>query len=340
MGVVYFNDIPSTDFGIEISSLPNFNAPTRVYDISHIPGRNGDFVLDGGSFNNLDVEYGFSLIPPYNWYRKDIRYHSGDIVKRDVGYFKCLASESSLYWVDSEWLYISDMDIMNSCYREMSKWLLLNPGYHKLTDSYDPDHFRYAVYNQQFHLDNFLNLAMAGTLTFNCQPERYLVSGDSPIEYDPASFGPRPLCQKISDRDADDTAKTRGLELPNPTVFDSCPIIKLYCTDDYAEYNTQKLYCRIGNFKPDVVDTRTMFIVSPGWTSPLYIDTKTANIYGENGENKSSMVSNFNFDDSVIHYNPEDNEKIFFFYGTETETPEYEGRKHVAFEVTPRWWEL
>lgn len=61
MGVIVFNGIPSTDYGIRIEKPPVYALPERDYDVVHIPGRNGDIVIDNGSYKNVSRTYDISV---------------------------------------------------------------------------------------------------------------------------------------------------------------------------------------------------------------------------------------------------------------------------------------
>lgn len=61
MGVIIFNGRSSTEFGIEVEHLPDYDTPERDYDIIHVPGRNGDLVIDTGSFKNTSRKYQISV---------------------------------------------------------------------------------------------------------------------------------------------------------------------------------------------------------------------------------------------------------------------------------------
>lgn len=54
---ITFGGVNSADFGIYISGEGVFNAPQRDVEMIEIPGRNGEFVLDNGRFNNIEVSY-------------------------------------------------------------------------------------------------------------------------------------------------------------------------------------------------------------------------------------------------------------------------------------------
>lgn len=57
MGVIIFNGVPSTDYGIRVEKPPVYATPERDYEVVHIPGRNGDLVIDNGSYKNVTRTY-------------------------------------------------------------------------------------------------------------------------------------------------------------------------------------------------------------------------------------------------------------------------------------------
>lgn len=65
---------------------------------------------------------------------------------------------------------------------ELAKYLYLD-GYQILKDTYDPDHFRKAVFNGPLDVENSWNTHGRATLEFNCRPERYRIDGANPITY-------------------------------------------------------------------------------------------------------------------------------------------------------------
>ena len=61
MGVIIFNGIPSTNYGIHVETPPVYATPERDYEVVHIPGRNGDLVIDKGSYQNVTRKYSISV---------------------------------------------------------------------------------------------------------------------------------------------------------------------------------------------------------------------------------------------------------------------------------------
>ena len=57
-----FDGEKSTDYGVAILGEGVFNAPERDVEMITIPGRSGQFVLDNGRFENIEVTYPANLI--------------------------------------------------------------------------------------------------------------------------------------------------------------------------------------------------------------------------------------------------------------------------------------
>ena len=65
---------------------------------------------------------------------------------------------------------------------ELARCLYLD-GYQDLRDTYDPTHFRKAVFNGPIDVENSWNTHGRATIEFNCQPERFLLDGLSPHDF-------------------------------------------------------------------------------------------------------------------------------------------------------------
>ncbi len=57
MGVIIFNGISSLDCNVQVEHIPRYETPRRDYEVTHVPGRNGDIVMDKGSFHNVTRTY-------------------------------------------------------------------------------------------------------------------------------------------------------------------------------------------------------------------------------------------------------------------------------------------
>lgn len=159
--MIIFNGLSSEDYGIKVWQPPTYTIPERDYEIVHVPGRDGDIVLDKGSYKNTVRSYVVSF------------------GKHDKEDFTLLANGLS------EWLH--------SC-----------SGYARLEDSYEPEYYRLALYQETNDITNAYQKAGQTTIKFNCKPQRFLKSGDNTIRF------------------------TANGYLQNPTFFEARPILTIY----------------------------------------------------------------------------------------------------------------
>lgn len=57
MGIIIFNGESSEDYNVVVEHPPNYSYPQKDYDVTHVPGRNGDVIVDKGSWQNVNREY-------------------------------------------------------------------------------------------------------------------------------------------------------------------------------------------------------------------------------------------------------------------------------------------
>lgn len=57
MGIIIFNGKSSLEYGLQVEHYPSYEAPQRDYELTHVPGRNGDVLVDSGSYKNVNREY-------------------------------------------------------------------------------------------------------------------------------------------------------------------------------------------------------------------------------------------------------------------------------------------
>lgn len=91
--------------------------------------------------------------------------------------------------------------------RDFRNYLLSLVGYHILIDTYHPDEFRMALYDNEFE-PKVVKKNDAGSfdIVFNCKPQRYLLSGETV------------------------TTLTADGSITNPTLFNSQPLLRVYGT--------------------------------------------------------------------------------------------------------------
>lgn len=95
----------------------------------------------------------------------------------------------------------------------VSAWLHSTTGYARLEDSYEPDYYRMAIYQESNIFENIYNQAGTATIVFNCKPQRFLKSG------------------------AVSTILTNGSSIDNPTGFDAHPRIRVTGTSGTLTVN-------------------------------------------------------------------------------------------------------
>lgn len=62
-------------------------------------------------------------------------------------------------------------------------WLLGTAGYQRLVDVYDPGHYRMAMVTGEIDIRNHFNKYGKFTVSFDCDPRAFLLSGDAPVEF-------------------------------------------------------------------------------------------------------------------------------------------------------------
>ena len=138
MNYITFNGQRSDQLGIYVSTFPNYSYPEKNIESISIPGRNGDIILDSGTYKNVDVSYSVSIYEP-------------------------MYGESAV-------TYSSIKDRMIA----ITKWL--HPGtcgYCELSDTYYPGYYRLAICKNAGEVENLLHTVGRATIRFNCRPERF-----------------------------------------------------------------------------------------------------------------------------------------------------------------------
>lgn len=104
--------------------------------------------------------------------------------------------------------------------KAISQWLNRGIGFCRLEDSYEPEIYRMAIYAGPTDISNIYGMAGRAEITFTCQPERYLKSGEMPIKIEPSSG-----------------ENDKSIIVKNGTEYTSKPIINIFveridATDD------------------------------------------------------------------------------------------------------------
>lgn len=99
----------------------------------------------------------------------NIPYRSGDLIIDTGAYTNYLVSYE-----------VSMMDNVKANAEALNEWLLSARGYCRLEDTYNPEYYRMgAYYNQMdYNLSAFYRYGRA-TISFDCKPQKYLLSGET-----------------------------------------------------------------------------------------------------------------------------------------------------------------
>ena len=140
MSVIIFNGVTSASVHAHITEPPEYTIPEREYETIHVDGRNGDIIIDSGSYNNVERKYKMSM----------------DATK-NLDYSKVASAIAT-------WLHPLSSG---------------TGGYYRLQDTYDQEHFRWARFKGDEDISNIFNKAGEFDLSFDCKPQRYLTSGET-----------------------------------------------------------------------------------------------------------------------------------------------------------------
>lgn len=156
-----FDGESSRSYDVYLTGDGVFNAPERAVEMLEIAGRNGNYALDQGKFNNISVTYKAGIVD---------------------------ASESNF------------ADKMSA----VRNWLCSKVGYKRLSDDYNANEYRMAVFKSGVTLDHVDLKTGEFEITFDCKPQRWLTSGETAVS--------------VAD----------GGTLNNPTPFEASPLLQVW----------------------------------------------------------------------------------------------------------------
>ena len=143
-------------------------------------------------------------------------------------------------------------------FKSLQAFLLKHKGYYKLTDDYEPNYFRMASVAEAIKLKDIDWVYNAGSfdLSFNCKPQRFLVSGETETDYtaasntinNPTNFASKPLLKVYG---------TGTVTLGSVTLTISAhsyAYIEIDCElmDCYYQGNNANQYVTVGNYFPEL----------------------------------------------------------------------------------------
>lgn len=168
-------------------------------EITNHQGRENGFEFRGRHSSEfcLYVEkYPEQVIPKRKKTTASIPGRSGDLHYEDDAYENVLIPYECYFHAETP---------MPEALGDITGWLQ-QPGYGRLTDKYSPNYFRLGTLAGQTNVENHLNKYGRCKLVFDCKPQRFLISGETPIEFTSPSF------------------------IINPTQFNALPVIEVYGT--------------------------------------------------------------------------------------------------------------
>ena len=152
---------------------------------------------------NLIIEhYPTRQFPEKNYDVIEVPGKDGDVVI-DKGNFKNYRQSYSAF-IDAN---SPDEETYYLVSTKIAEWLLGNPGYQRLEDSYDPEFYRMAYYSGGSNFSNFFNVYGRGTIEFTCAPRRFYKYGEKEIEIE------------------------SGFKIDSPSVFKAEPLFKITPTN-------------------------------------------------------------------------------------------------------------
>lgn len=155
----------------------------------------GVYISDTGAFNAPERDVEMIEIPGRNGaYALD----KGRFNNIEVTYNAFVAT-------DSESDYISGINALRNA-------LCSRKGYCRLEDEFNPNEYRMAVYKSGLKVSSISDQSGEFTITFDCQPQRFLKSGETAVTV------------------------ASGGTITNPTLFDAHPLLSAY-VDDAATLN-------------------------------------------------------------------------------------------------------
>lgn len=279
----------------------------------------GKIIFDGKSSDNYGIVV--EVLPDYSSAEKNIEFI--DVPGRNGQ----IAIDNGTYkTVERKYNIACGKDAPNefkSSAKAISQWLNRGIGFCRLEDSYEPEIYRMAAYAGPTDISNIYGMAGRAEITFTCQPERYLKSGEIPIN----------LAASIGETD-------KSIVIKNGTEYTSKPLIKIFverinatdeenCTITIMFADTEMLRLKIPK---KIKDTD---VLSVG--DVITIDNESCAIYlthtlsggGHSIVNLEQYVDDTKNESFPIEFNP-----------GETKLKLLAENILCYAEVLPRWWTI
>ncbi len=145
-----FGNIKTSDYGIMAFPPTVIEGPERAYEYTPIPGRSGDLIIHDRRINNSIVNYGCIFCP----------------------------NDNGMY---------GNYPSLEEAVTAFHSGLLSQAGYFDLSDTFNPAYFRKASFPGPLEITYSGDKRLAKcVVSFNCKPQRYLVSGETTYRFVPS----------------------------------------------------------------------------------------------------------------------------------------------------------
>lgn len=175
--------------------------------------------------------------------------------------------------------------------------------YIRLEDSYEPDVYMLGIYEEANSLTNILGKAGRAEITFNCKPQKYLISGNRSI----------------------DIIKPDGNSIWNLTDYPALPIITIWGTGTIQFFSrpTRRIQGGTSQVDPGASELKRVDLKVLDNYNEIILDCETFNAVDINGKNMNPYISLS--EPIVLHPGPNG--------------IRYSGNIE-RVSITPRWWRL
>lgn len=175
----------------------------------------GEIVFNGVSSTSLGlvVERVPNMDRPERKYdRYSVPGRNGDIfVMQDA--WENVEQSYDIWWEDSVSATVAEGGYT------LSEWLFGTSDYATLTDDFDPDHYRKAVFLGPYDVENTMQKLGRARITFDCDPRRFLTSGLNWININSGAYtyitNPTPFVAKPVVELEDSTATGHQIKVEN-----------------------------------------------------------------------------------------------------------------------------
>lgn len=133
----YLDGVDAASVGIQLQAPIEFSEAVPVVKTQTIPGRNGDLILETGSYENR------------------------------IGSASCFCLQKDV----------------ERAVAAAGRFLMGKKGYRRLETSDDPDHYWLARVKNSPHIEQRLRMLSLFEIGFDCQPQRFVKSGEDSIVF-------------------------------------------------------------------------------------------------------------------------------------------------------------